>query len=57
VRAALAHRCVPPFRGSAPPQRLTMGAVQKNQTTSSLHWGAPGFMLHPGTLKSEARSG
>jgi hypothetical protein len=36
VGAALAHRWEPPFRGGAPPQRLTMGAVQKNQSTSAL---------------------
>jgi hypothetical protein len=34
VGAALAHWWEPPFRGGAPPQRLTMGAVQKSQTTS-----------------------
>ena len=34
VGAAFAHRWEPPFRGGAPPQRLTMGAVQKSQTTS-----------------------
>jgi len=34
VGAALAHRWVPLFRGGAPPQRLTMGAVQESQTTS-----------------------
>jgi hypothetical protein len=34
VGAALAHRWEPPFRGGAPPQRLTMGPVQKNQSTS-----------------------
>jgi hypothetical protein len=36
VGAALAHRWEPPFRGGAPPQRLTMGAVQESQTTSHL---------------------
>jgi hypothetical protein len=25
-----------PFRGGAPPQRLTMGAVQKSQTASDM---------------------
>jgi len=35
VRAALAHRWESPFRGSTPPQRLTMGAVQESQTTSN----------------------
>ena len=34
VNAALAHRWEPLFRGGAPPQRLTMGAVQESQTTS-----------------------
>ena len=34
VGAVLAHRWEPLFRGGAPPQRLTMGAVQKNQSTS-----------------------
>jgi hypothetical protein len=34
VSAALAHRWEPLFRGGAPPQRLTMGAVQESQTTS-----------------------
>jgi IS5 family transposase len=34
VGAALAHRVEPPFRGGAPPQRLTIGAVQESQTTS-----------------------
>lgn len=28
VGAALAHQQEPPFRGGAPPQRLTMGAIQ-----------------------------
>lgn len=32
--AAFAHRWEPPFRGGAPPHRLTMDLVQKNQTTS-----------------------
>lgn len=43
VGAALAHRWEPPFRGGAPPQRLTMGAVQKNQTTSE---ASPRLRLH-----------
>ena len=34
VGAAFAHRWEPPFRGGAPPKRLTMGPVQKNQSTS-----------------------
>jgi hypothetical protein len=34
VGAAIAHRWEPPFTGRAPPQRLTIGAVQKDQTTS-----------------------
>ena len=34
VGATLAHRWEPPFRGGAPPQKLTMGAVQESQTTS-----------------------
>ena len=34
VGAAFAHRWEPPFRGGAPPQRLTMGAVQESQTSS-----------------------
>jgi hypothetical protein len=29
VGTALAHRWEPPFRGGAPPQRLTMGPVKK----------------------------
>ena len=37
VGAALAHRWEPPFRGGAPPQRLTMRAVQESQTTSDQH--------------------
>ena len=36
VGAALAHEWSPHFRGGTPPQRLTMGPVQKNQTTSLL---------------------
>ena len=36
VGAALAHRWGPTLRGGAPPKRLTMGAVQKSQTTSGL---------------------
>jgi hypothetical protein len=36
VGAAFAHRWEPPFKGNAPPQMLTMGAVQKKQTTSIL---------------------
>jgi hypothetical protein len=35
VGAAFAHRWEPPFRGGTPPQRLTIGAVQKSQTTSA----------------------
>ena len=31
---ALAHGWEPPSRGGAPPQRLTMGPVQKSQTNS-----------------------
>jgi hypothetical protein len=34
VGAALAHRWEAPGGGDAPPQRLTMGVVQKNQSTS-----------------------
>ena len=33
LRRRLRLRWEPPFRGGAPPQRLTMGAVQKSQTT------------------------
>jgi hypothetical protein len=33
VVAAIDHRRDLPLRGSAMPQRLTMGAVQKSQTT------------------------
>jgi hypothetical protein len=36
VSAALAHEWEPHFRGGTPPQRLTMGPVQKNQTSSVL---------------------
>ena len=36
VSAALAHEWEPHFRGDTPPQRLTMGPVQKNQTSSPL---------------------
>ena len=32
--AAPAHRWEPPFRGYAPPRRLTMGPVQKKQSAS-----------------------
>ena len=35
VSAALAHEWEPHFKGRTPPQRLTMGPVQKNQTTST----------------------
>jgi hypothetical protein len=38
VGAAFAHRWEPRFRGGAPPQRLTMGAVQESQTPSK-SWG------------------
>ena len=31
--AAFAHGWEPPFRGGAPPHRLTMDPVQKTQTT------------------------
>ena len=34
VGAAFAHWWEPPLRGDTPPHRLTMGTVQKNQTTS-----------------------
>jgi hypothetical protein len=34
VGAALAHRWESTIRGGAPPQRLTMGAVQESQSTS-----------------------
>jgi hypothetical protein len=34
LRRRLRLRWKPPFRGGAPPQMLTMGAVQKSQTTS-----------------------
>jgi hypothetical protein len=43
VGAAFAHRWEAPFKGNAPPQMLTMGAVQKNQTTSVVT--GPGFAL------------
>ena len=33
VSAALAHGWEPPFRGGAPTQRLTIGAVQESQST------------------------
>jgi len=45
VGAALAHRWEPLFRGGAPPQRLTMGAVQESQTTSNPPSSAPRLML------------
>jgi hypothetical protein len=32
--AAFAHLVGAPIRGGTPPQKLTMGAVQKNQTAS-----------------------
>jgi hypothetical protein len=35
-----------PFRGGAPPQRLTMGAVQKSQTTSLLNLGGFESLIH-----------
>jgi hypothetical protein len=34
VGSSLAHRWEAPSGGGAPPQRLTMGPVQKSQTTS-----------------------
>ncbi|MFN7900208.1 MAG: GNAT family N-acetyltransferase, partial [Synechococcaceae cyanobacterium] len=34
VGTALVHRWMAPFRGGAPPQRLTIGAVQKSRTTT-----------------------
>jgi hypothetical protein len=34
--SALAHGWEPPSRGGAPPQRLTMGPVQKSQTSSHI---------------------
>jgi len=34
LRRRLRLRWEPPLKGNAPPQRLTMGAVQKSQTTS-----------------------
>jgi hypothetical protein len=36
VGSAFAHRWEPLLRGGAPPQRLTMGPVQKTQTTSDM---------------------
>ena len=33
IGAALAHGWGPLLRGGAPPHRITMGPVQKNQTT------------------------
>jgi hypothetical protein len=41
LRRRLRLRWEPPFRGGAPPQRLTMGAVQKNQTTSETRKRTP----------------
>lgn len=35
VGAAFAYWWEPLLKGGAPPQRFTMGAVQKNQTTSA----------------------
>jgi hypothetical protein len=46
VSAALAHEWEPHFRGGTPPQRLTMGPVQKNQTSSNLWCHCP-HCSHP----------
>jgi hypothetical protein len=35
LRKRLRLRWEPPFKGNAPPQRFTIGAVQKNQTNSN----------------------
>jgi hypothetical protein len=37
-----------PIRGGAPPQRLTMGAVQENQTTSTFDAPAISYQLQQG---------
>ena len=43
--AAFAHGLEPPLRGGSPPQRVTMGPVQKSQSTSGCEvlgcWAAP----------------
>jgi hypothetical protein len=43
VSAALAHEWEPHFRGGTPPQRLTMGPVKKNQTSTLLASASSGL--------------
>ena len=66
LRRRLRLRWKPTFKGAAPPQMLTMGAVQKSQTTSRLQRSArctaptvgaiPGILMHNGDRFSRAAS-